>query len=66
MWLLLALVSAFFSAAAAVTQKKILFRIDALTFSFMLSIVLMGFSIGTLLFTDVFRLSSATLIITYR
>jgi len=43
MWLLLALVSALFSAAAAVMQKKILFRIDALTFSFMLSIVLMGF-----------------------
>lgn len=63
MWLLLALVSALFSAAAAVMQKKILFRIDALTFSFMLSIVLMGFSIGTLLFIDAFHLSSAALII---
>ncbi len=63
MWLLLASASAFFSAAAAVAQKKILFRIDAVAFSFMLSIVLMGFSIGTMLFTDVLHLSSATLII---
>ena len=63
MWLLLALVSALFSAAAAVMQKKILFRIDALTFSFMLSIVLMGFSTGTLLFMDAFHLSSITLFV---
>ncbi len=63
MWLLLASASAFFSAAAAVAQKKILFRIDAVAFSFMLSIVLMGFSIGTMSFTDVLHLSSITLII---
>ena len=63
MWLLLAFVSALFSAAAAVMQKKILFRIDALTFSFMLSIVLMGFSTGTLLFMDAFHLSSITLFV---
>ena len=37
-WFLLALTSAIFSAAAAISQKKILFKIEALEFSLLISI----------------------------
>ncbi|MEJ2616365.1 MAG: EamA family transporter [Ignavibacteriaceae bacterium] len=38
-WFLLAFISALFSAAAAISQKKILFKIEALEFSLLLSIL---------------------------
>ena len=38
-WFLLAFISALFSAAAAISQKKILFKIGALEFSLLLSIL---------------------------
>ncbi|MGB8320120.1 MAG: EamA family transporter, partial [Ignavibacteriaceae bacterium] len=38
-WFLLAFISALFSAAAAISQKKILFKIDALEFSLLLSLL---------------------------
>jgi len=38
-WFILALISAILSASAALTQKKILFKSDALEFSFILSIL---------------------------
>lgn len=63
MWLTLALISAFLSAAAAITQKKILFSIDALTFSFVLSAVIMVISVGALFVVDVTAVSTLTLTI---
>jgi drug/metabolite transporter (DMT)-like permease len=62
-WLLLAFISALLSACAAVTQKKILFRIDALSFSFFLSAVIMVLSFGALFLVNVTAVSGITLII---
>ncbi|GJQ61571.1 MAG: hypothetical protein SCALA702_06240 [Melioribacteraceae bacterium] len=50
MWFGLALISALFSAAAAVSQKKVLFNIDAVRFSFILSLFNLGLLIPVLLF----------------
>jgi drug/metabolite transporter (DMT)-like permease len=44
-WFLLAFISAVFSAASAVSEKKVLFSLDALNFSFLVSIVTLLFSI---------------------
>jgi drug/metabolite transporter (DMT)-like permease len=44
-WFLIAFISALFSAAAALSQKKVLFKIEALKFSFYLSIISLIFSI---------------------
>lgn len=44
-WFWIAFLSALFSAAAAVTQKKILFSLSALEFSFLLSLVLLVLSL---------------------
>ena len=38
-WFWLALLSAALSAAAAITQKKVLFRMEALDFSWLLSLL---------------------------
>ncbi|HUI30515.1 MAG TPA: EamA family transporter [Candidatus Acidoferrales bacterium] len=62
-WLSFAFISAILSATAAVTQKKILFKIDALTFSFLLSAVIMIMSFGALLIVDVTDVSGITLAI---
>lgn len=44
-WFYLALISAIFSALAAVSEKKVLFKLDALDFSFFVSIITLFFSI---------------------
>jgi uncharacterized membrane protein len=44
-WFYLALISAIFSALAAISEKKVLFKLDALNFSFFVSIVTLVFSI---------------------
>jgi len=44
-WFILAFASALFSAGAALSQKKILFKLEALDFSFYLSIISLAFSI---------------------
>lgn len=44
-WFYLALISAVFSALAAISEKKALFKLDALDFSFFVSIVTLIFSI---------------------
>jgi drug/metabolite transporter (DMT)-like permease len=62
-WLSLAFVSALLSAAAAVTQKRILFKIDALTFSFLLSAVIMLLSFGAFFVADVTAVSGTMLLI---
>ncbi len=63
MWLAWALGSAVLSAAASIGEKKTLFRIDALTFSFLLAAVLMVYSLGTLFLVDVTAVSTETLLI---
>jgi drug/metabolite transporter (DMT)-like permease len=52
MWFVVAIVSAFLSAFAAITQKKVLFNLGALEFSFLLSIVNLLFSIPFFFFID--------------
>lgn len=44
-WIYLALISAVFSAFAAITEKKVLFRLDALDFSFFVSVITLILSI---------------------
>ncbi len=44
-WFILAFTSALFSAAAALSQKKILFKIEALDFSFLVSVIGLPFLI---------------------
>ena len=44
-WFLLAFISAVFSAASAVSEKKALFSLDAFNFSFLISIITLLFSI---------------------
>lgn len=51
-WFFLALLSAFLSAFAAITQKKVLFKVGALEFSFLLSVVNLLFSIPFFFFID--------------
>ncbi len=52
-WFVLASLSAILSAAAAVTQKKILFRISALEFSFLVSFLILAMSSFVPLLVDV-------------
>ena len=51
-WFAVALISALLSAFAAITQKKVLFNLGALEFSFLLSIANLVFSIPFFFFTD--------------
>jgi drug/metabolite transporter (DMT)-like permease len=44
-WFILAFISAVFSAASAVSEKKVLFSINALNFSFLVSVITLLFSI---------------------
>lgn len=52
LWFLIALSSAFLSAFAAITQKKVLFSLGALEFSFILSLANLLFSIPFFFFID--------------
>lgn len=59
-WFLLAFISAIFSAASAVSEKKALFSLDALNFSFLISIVTFLFSLPFFLnvnYENIFSLS---------
>ena len=51
-WFAVALISALLSAFAAITQKKVLFNLSALEFSFLLSIANLVFSIPFFFFID--------------
>ncbi len=64
-WFLLAIISAVFSAAAAIFQKKILFNIEALDFSLILSFFNVLLSIPFLLNINYSALSSANLLVLY-
>jgi uncharacterized membrane protein len=62
-WFLLASCSALLSAAAAITQKKVLFRVNALEFSFLVSVIILIFSSFIPFSMDVTSLTASTLII---
>ncbi len=65
-WFLLAFISAVFSAASAVSEKKALFSLDALSFSFLISIATLIFSLpffGMIEYQDIFSMSLLILFI---
>jgi drug/metabolite transporter (DMT)-like permease len=62
-WFLLASCSAILSATAAILQKKVLFRLTALEFSFLVSSVILIFSLFVPFSINVMSISSTTLII---
>jgi uncharacterized membrane protein len=64
-WFLLAIISAVFSAAAAIFQKKILFNIEALDFSLILSFFNVILSIPFLINVNYAALSSSNLLVLY-
>lgn len=64
-WFAIALLSAFLSAFAAITQKKVLFDLGALEFSFFLSLVNLVFSIPFFFFIDYGTINSLNLTILF-
>lgn len=64
-WFIIAILSAFLSAFAAITQKKVLFNLGALEFSFILSLVNLVFSIPFFFFIDYQTLTSLNLFILF-
>jgi len=64
-WFVIALLSAFLSAFAAITQKKVLFSLGALEFSFLLSLVNLVFSIPFFFFIDYGTINSFNLLVLF-
>jgi drug/metabolite transporter (DMT)-like permease len=64
-WFLIALLSSFLSAFAAITQKKVLFNLKPLEFSFYLSLVNLLFSIPFFFFIDYQTINSQNLSILF-
>jgi drug/metabolite transporter (DMT)-like permease len=64
-WFFIALLSAFLSAFAAITQKKVLYNLGALEFSFILSIVNLLFSIPFFFFINYQTINSTNLLILF-
>ncbi len=64
-WFIIAILSAFLSAFAAITQKKVLFNLGALEFSFILSLVNLVFSIPFFFFIDYQTLTLLNLFILF-
>jgi len=63
-WFLLAFISAVFSAVSAVSEKKVLFSLDAINFSFLISIITLVFSIpffGMINYADISSLNMVIL-----
>jgi len=60
-WILLATVSALLSAAAAIAQKRVLVRISALAFSFLVSLAVLAISLAVPFTTDVLAFDTPTL-----
>ena len=63
MWQLLAIISALFSAAAAVFEKKALFKNDALAFSLMVSAITFVFTAPFFFFIDIEMITSSAVIV---
>lgn len=64
-WFLLAFISALFSAASAVSEKKVLFTMDALSFSFLVSLVTLFFSIPFFIIIQYEDINSISMIILF-
>lgn len=64
-WFLLAFISALFSAASAVSEKKVLFQLSALNFSLIVSIVTLLLSIPFFFSINLAEISSTVLIILF-
>jgi drug/metabolite transporter (DMT)-like permease len=64
-WFILAFISALFSAASAVSEKKALFSLDALNFSFIVSTATLVFSLPFFLSVNISTVSSSGLIILF-
>ncbi len=64
-WFFIALISALFSAAAAIAQKKVLFKLDALDFSFLLAIINLIFCLPFFLNTEFGEIAFQSLLILY-
>lgn len=64
-WFLLAFISALLSAAAALSQKKILFNIGALEFSFFLSLFNLLFSLPFFLGVELSSVSTISVVVLY-
>lgn len=64
-WFIVAFTSALLSAFAAITQKKVLFKLGALEFSFLLSISNLIFSIPFFFFIDYSTLNSLNLTVLF-
>lgn len=62
-WFLIAFASALLSASAAITQKKVLFKLSAVEFSFLISIFNVVLSIPLFFYVDSFAVSPAGIII---
>ncbi len=62
-WFILAFISALFSALSAVSEKKVLFRISALDFSFVVSVITLLFSLPFFIPVHLSELSSIAIII---
>jgi drug/metabolite transporter (DMT)-like permease len=64
-WFILAFISALFSAASAVSEKKVLFNLNALNFSFMVSAATFVFSLPFFLGVHMSQVSSDGLLILF-
>ena len=64
-WFTLAFISALFSATAAISQKKILFKMEALEFSFILALFNLALSIPFFFFVDFASLQFYNIFILY-
>ncbi|MBN2571374.1 MAG: DMT family transporter [Ignavibacteriales bacterium] len=64
-WFVIAFISAFLSALAAIFQKKVLFKESALEFSFLLSVFNLIFALPFLFFADYSTLTIPSLLILY-
>lgn len=64
-WFIVALLSAFLSSFAAITQKKVLFKLGALEFSFLLSLVNLVLSVPFFFFIDYDTITTVNLAILF-
>ncbi|MCE1188830.1 MAG: DMT family transporter [Ignavibacteria bacterium] len=64
-WFLIALISALLSAAAAVTQKKVLFKMESIAFAFWISVLNVVFSIPFFIQTDMQTVNNMALLLLF-
>ena len=64
-WFILAFISALFSAASAVSEKKVLFSMNALDFSFIVSLITLLFSVPFFFMIHLAEITSTGLVILF-